>query len=218
VAPDDALLFQQLFRDLALQRLGLGGENGATVNALRPGEEALVQIPPPADGYSYYWDSRFPALVAVLRDRMGEEPLRRAVEELLSRKSARPATRDELYALLRARSEVPIDRMIEDYLVKGLLPEPVLDGVALRRTADGWTVTGRMVNRGTGEALCKIVLTTDLGPVETTARAGTGEAGAFTLTTVHRPQAVWLDPDRRCHRLARKASFADRFYFQGNAG
>ncbi len=82
----------------------------------------------------------------------------------------------------------------------------------------GWTVTGKMVNQGTGEALCKIVLTTDLGPVETVARAGAGEAGAFTLTTAHRPQSVWLDPDRQCHRLVRKVSFGDRFYFQGNEG
>lgn len=75
-----------------------------------------------------------------------------------------------------------------------------------------------MVNSGKGEALCRIVLTTDLGPVETVARAGTGEAAAFTLTTAHRPQAVWIDPDRQCHRLARNTAFGDRFYFEGKDG
>lgn len=221
VAPDDALLFRQLFLNLALQRLGLGGESGATVTGLRPGEEGYIQIPPPPQGYWSYWDRRFPALVAALRARMGEEPLRRAIDELLARKSAHPVTRDELYALLKERSEAPLERMIQDFFVEGLLPEPVLDGVTLRRgggAGDGWTVTGRMVNRGTGEALCKIVLTTDLGPVETMARADTGEAGAFTLTTGHRPQSVWLDPDRQCHRLVSKVTFADRFYFEGNEG
>lgn len=219
IAPDDALFFRQLFRALALQRLGLGEESGATVAGLRPGQEKIVHIPPPAEPYStVYWGKRFPALVAALRLRMGEEPLRRAVDELLSRGSAEPATRAELYSLLRERSEVPVDRMIEDFFVAGLLPEPVLEGVALRRAGDGWQVTGRMVNQGDGEALCKIVLTTDLGPVETTARAGGGEAGSFALTTAHRPQAVWLDPDRQCHRLARAVSFADRVYFEGNGG
>lgn len=221
VAPDDALLFRQLFLDLAVQRLGLGEESGAVVSGLRPGEEGFIQIPPPPRGYWSYWDRRFPALVAALRARMGEEPLRRAIDELLARKSAHPVTRAELYALLQERSEAPLARMIQDYFVEGLLPEPVLEGVTLRRgggAGGGWTVMGRMVNKGTGEALCKIVLTTDLGPVETEARAGTGETGAFTLTTAHRPQSVWLDPDRQCHRLARKVSFADRFYFQGNEG
>ena len=218
VAPKDAQLFRHLFRNLALQRLGLGGDSGATVTGLRPSEEAFVQIPPPAEGYWEYWGSRFPALVAALRMRMGEEPLRRAIDELLARKSAHPVNRDELYALLKERSEAPLDRMIQDFFVEGLLPDPALDGVTLNRTPSGWTVTGKMVNRGKGEALCKIVLTTDLGPVETLARAGTGEAGAFTLTTAHRPQSVWLDPDRECHRLVRTVSFADRFYFEGNGG
>lgn len=218
LAPDDTQLFLQLFHNLALQRLGLGGESGALVVGMRPGQEESLKIPPPAEGYWDYWAQRFPALVAALRMRMGEEPLRRAIDELLARKSAQPVTRDELYALLKERSEVPLDRMIQDFFVEGLLPEPELEGVALRRTPGGWTVTGRMVNRGSGEALCKIVLTTDLGPVETLARAGTGEAGAFTLTTAHRPQSVWIDPDRECHRLVRKVTFKDRFYFEGNAG
>jgi hypothetical protein len=219
VAPGDALFFRQLFRNLALQRLGLGSESGATVAGLRPGQESMVHIPPPAEPYSFlYWTRRFPALVAALRLRMGEEPLRRAVAELLAREGGPPATRAELFALLRQRSEAPLERLIEDFFVKGLLPEPVLEGVELRRNADGWRVTGRMVNRGDGEADCKIVLTTDLGPVETTAQAGAGESGGFTLTTSRRPQAVWLDPDRECHRLVRSVSFSDRVYFESTSG
>ncbi|HKI05113.1 MAG TPA: hypothetical protein VKK31_24245 [Thermoanaerobaculia bacterium] len=216
LAPADAVLFRQLFRALALQRLGLGDDSGAVVMGLRTGMESTVRIPPPEESYATYWDRRFPALVAALRSRMGEEPLRRAVEELLSRNTGEPASRAELYALLAERSEAPLGRMIEDFFVHGLLPELALDGVALRRTGAGWQVSGRMLNQGTGEALCKVVLTTDLGPVETTARAGTGEAGAFSITTAHRPQAVWIDPDRQCHRLVRGISFADRFYFEGN--
>ena len=81
VAPEDALFFRQLFRRLALQRLGLGKESGAAVTGLRPGQEAAVRIPPPAEPYSrLYWDRRFPALVSALRTRMGEGLLRRAIE------------------------------------------------------------------------------------------------------------------------------------------
>jgi hypothetical protein len=182
--------------------------------------ESTVMIPPPPLGtYSFtYWQMRFPPLVTALRIRMGTEPLRQAIDELLARDSREPATRAELYALLRERSEVPLDRMIEDFFVKGLLPEPVLDGVTLRRAGDGWRVAGRMVNRGTGEALCKVVLTTDAGPVETEVRAEGGEAGTFAIVTAHRPQAVWLDPDRQCHRLVRPIFFGDRVYFDGDGG
>lgn len=220
LAPGDAVFFRQLFRALALQRLGVGGDSGAVVTGLRTGMESTVRIPPPEESWAVptYWQSRFPALVAALRSRMGEEPLRRAVDELLSRQTGEPATRAELYALLEERSEAPLHRMIEDFLVQGLLPELALEGVTLRRAGDGWQVGGRMLNQGQGEAICKIVLTTDLGPVETTARAGTGEAGAFSIATAHQPQALWLDPDRQCHRLVRGVSFADRVYFEGKGG
>lgn len=222
LAPRDAQFFQHLFTAIVLQRLGLGGESGATVTGLKAGQDSLVTIPPPGgDSYEYnptYWGRRFPALLSALQTRMGEEALRLAIEEVLARKVDVPLTRDELYTALKERSEAPLDRMIQDFFVEGLLPEPVLEGVTLRQTAGGWTVTGRMLNLGKGEALCRIVLTTDLGPVETVARAGTGEAGAFTLTTSHQPQAVWIDPDRQCHRLVRNTSFRDRFYFEGKDG
>ena len=64
--------------------------------------------------------------------------------------------------------------MIQDYFVKGELPETTLEGVAFQRAGDGWRVAGRMVNGGSGEALCKVVLTTDLGRQEAVVRAEGG--------------------------------------------
>jgi hypothetical protein len=220
LAAGDALLFGQLFRTLALARLGRGPEGGATVGPLRPGEGGVIHVPPPRElGYSLYWSERFPALVAALSARMGAEALRRAVDEFLARADAGPATAAELYALLRARSEAPLDRMIQDFFVDGTLPSPVLEGVTFRRAADAsWRVEGRMRNEGDGEALCKIVLTTDLGPQETTARAGEGEAAAFAFVTRSRPQSVRLDPDRECHRLIPNGVSRDQAYFDGRGG
>lgn len=213
VAPRDSYFFHRLFHELALQRLGLGSENGALVAGLRTGMEEMVRVPPPEGPYSNnYWNIRFPALVAALRYRMGEETLRVALDDLLSREGTAPLSRDELYTLLGERGEV--GRMIQDFFVKGSLPEPVLEDVAFRRTGDGWRATGRMLNQGTGEALCKIVLTTNLGPVETFARAEGGQSGSFSFSTSHRPQAVLLDPDRECHRLV---SPTDRVFFEGGS-
>jgi hypothetical protein len=216
LAPADSVFFRLLFRNLALQRLGLGPESGAAVEGLRPGQGGMVRVPPPEDFYgSIYWHSRFPALLAGLRHRMGEEALRQAVEELLSHGGARPCTRRELLDVLARHGGVDLSRFLEENLVKGGLAEPVLEGVEFRQAADGWHASGRMHNRGDAEALCKVVLTTDLGPVSAMVRAEGEKDGAFDLHTTRRPQAVLLDPDKECHRLVPSAAPGDRVFFQG---
>jgi len=59
------------------------------------------------------------------------------------------------------------------------------------------------------------VLTTDLGPESIELRAGTGGSAGFALATPHRPQGVFLDPGRECHRLLGKGAPRDRVYFEG---
>lgn len=215
---DDAALFRQLFRALALQRLGLGPENGAVVAGLRPATSGAVRIPPPTEGYnsSLYWRSRFPALVSGLRRRMGDEALRQTVEDLLSQGDGRPCSREELFAALERRGGEDLHRFIQENLVAGGLAEPVLDGVEFRQEAGGWRVTGKLANPGDAEALCKVALATDLGPVETLVRAPAGGAGSFELRTARRPQTVLLDPDRECHRLVPNGAPRDRVFFQGS--
>lgn len=216
LAPEDSVFFRLLFRNLALQRLGLGPESGAAVEGLRPGQGGIVRVPPPEDFYgTIYWHSRFPALLVALRHLMGEEALRQAVEELLSQGGARPCTRGELLDVLTRHGGPDLSRFLAENLVKGGLAEPVLEGIEFRQTADGWHATGRMHNRGDAEALCKVVLTTDLGPVSATVRAEPEKDGAFDLHTTRKPQAVLLDPDKECHRLVPSAAPGDRVFFQG---
>lgn len=220
IDPQQALFFRQLFKNVALERLGLGPQNGAVVGPLHPADEALVQVSPFADNAYYtYWNNGFTAVMSALRSRMGDEPLRAAVEEFLSRgddPTAPPGTAQELFDLLARHSPQPVDRLIED-LLNGNLPYPVLDGVELRRAGDRWRVTGRMVNEGRGEALCKVVLATDLGPESTVVRADGGRSGSFELATRHRPQGVFLDPGHECHRLVKMEAPRDRVYFSGAA-
>lgn len=214
-APDDAQLVRMLLRNLVLQRMGKVPDGGAVVMGVRTGTEAMLSIPPPEHSYSMsYWNNRFPALVTALRYRMGEEALRGAVEDVLSRTDAKPLTRQELYAAIEKHSEAPIGRMIQDFLVEGYLPQPILEGVEFHHSGEGWRVTGRMRNQTQGEALCKIVLSTDLGRLQTTARADGKQPGDFSFSTPRRPQAVLLDPDRECHRLVRSAG-GDRVFFTG---
>ncbi|MFL6194619.1 MAG: hypothetical protein ACJ75H_10650 [Thermoanaerobaculia bacterium] len=216
LASDDALLFRNLIRALVFQRLGVGVESGAAVEGMRPGQGQVVRIPPPSERFNpSYWEKRFPALVAGLRNRMGEEAVRQALDEVLSRPTDRPGTRQELFAALVRHGGPDLGRFVEENFVKGGLAEPVLDGVEFLPAGDGWRVTGRMSNEGDAEALCKVVLNTDLGPVETVVRAPAGQATAFELRTNRRPQAVLLDPDKECHRLVPNGAPRDRFFFQG---
>jgi hypothetical protein len=216
-AQADSLLFHHLFRDLALQRLGLGPENGAAVTGLRPGEGGLLSVPPPTEPYSpLYWSSRFPALLVGLRHRMGEEALRQALVELLSRQQdQRPCTRQELFEVLERHGGPDLPRFLRDNFVEGKFAQPVLEGVEFHQGADGWRVTGRMHNLGDAQALCKVELTTDLGPVPTLVSAEPGKDGLFELRTTRRPQAVLLDPDKECHRLVPNgAPGRDRVFFE----
>jgi hypothetical protein len=217
-APEDALLVRMLLRNLVQQRLGGVPEGGAAVMGVRTGMEAMVMVKPPRVSYSMlYWNSRFPALVTALRYRMGEEALRGALDDVLSRTGTQPLTREELYAAIEKRSEVPIGRMIQDFFVEGYLPQPILEGIEFRHAEGGWRVTGRMRNRSKGEALCKVVLTTDLGRLETIVRADGDQPGDFSFSTPRRPQAVLLDPDRECHRLIPNAGARDKVFFDGSA-
>lgn len=217
LAPEDAVLFRFFFRNLALQRLGLGPDSGALVVGLRPGQGGAVRVPPPEDFYSpTYWHSRFPALLVGLRHLIGEEALHQAVEELLSRNAGQqPCTREELVEALARHGGPDLARFLQENLVKGGLAEPVLEGVEFHQAADGWHATGRMHNRGDAEALCKVVLTTDLGPVSAMVRAEGEKDGAFDLHTTRKPQAVLLDPDKECHRLVPSTLVGDRVFFQG---
>lgn len=219
IAPEHSRFFHHFFRAMALERLGLGPENGAVVGPLRLDEEDHIQVSPfDKEVWNVYWRVRFPALVSALESRMGAEPLQAAVEEFLARgddPARGPGSAEELFELMARHSPRPVERMIQDYLVAGHLPAPTLDGVRFVRAGDGWRVTGRMLNQGKGEAVCKVVLTTELGPESMVLAAGAGEAAPFELSTRHRPQGVILDPDAQCHRLRTQAGTFDRIYFEG---
>jgi hypothetical protein len=215
--PEDTAFFRQLFYRLALRRLGLGPEGGAVIGPFGMDIASTLSVPPPDTLDHNYWYQRFASLVAALEIRTGEETLRQAIEDVLAQGGDRPASRADLFALLKARSAAPVDRMIQDLFVEGSLPEPVLEEVELRRAGGLWRATGKMKNQGYGEALCKVVLVTDLTPAETVVSAGPGATAAFTLESPYRPQSVVLDPDRQCHRIVPRAAPKDRVNFQGGA-
>lgn len=214
--PEDSFFFRQLFRQLALKRLGLGSPSGAVLGPLRPSMESVCRVPATEESYSIYWGLCFPSMVAALEERVGAESLRQIIDGFLAESGGGDATAQELLARIRERSEAPVERLIQDYFVDGRVPEPVLEEVHFQAAAGGgWRATGRVHNLGDGEALCRVVLSSDLGSSETVVSAGTGQSVSFELRTPHRPQAVLLDPDNQCHRLVRNGVPRDRVYFEG---
>lgn len=206
--------FRQLIRNLVLERLGVGSPSGATVSLGRLSDLGWIQTPALEPEYGTYWRARFPSLVAALAVQAGAEPLRASVEELLAGPGDQPATFDEFAAILRRRSERPVDGMIRDFFHAGKMPRPVLEEVEVRRAGNLWRATGRIRNEGEGEVSCRVVLMTDVAPVETTLTVDTGSA-PFALESPYRPQGVLLDPDNECHRLVMMTGNRDRFYFNG---
>lgn len=213
--PDQQLFFRQFFRALALQRLGLGPERGAVVGPLTQRDLPLVLEAALKTSVPAYWRYRFPALLAALEHRTGREPLRAAVDELLSRAGERPATFEEFEEILRHHATEPVDGMIRDFFREARLPDLVLEDVRFRRAGDRWRATGRVRNRADGEAVCRVVLAAAVAPVETTVTIGTGGSVPFALETPHQPQAVFLDPDNECHRMVLLGAPRDRVFFEG---
>jgi hypothetical protein len=213
--PDQQLFFRRFFRALALQRLGLGPERGAVVGPLDQKDLPLIQEAALRTNVPAYWHHRFPALIAALEHRTGREPLRAAVDELLSREGDRPASFDEFEEILRRHATEPVDGLIRDFFRAPRMPELVLEDVAFRRTGDRWQATGRVHNLADGEAICRVVLAAAVTPVETTVTVETGGSVPFSLETPHRPQAVFLDPDNECHRMVRMGAPRDRVFFEG---
>ena len=217
-APDESLFFRQLLRTLVLERLGLGAQSGGVVGPLSPQQMETVRTPALHPESYGYWNNRFPALITALGRRAGAEALRSSVEELLApgpEHAQTPATFEELASILKRRSEYNVEPMIRDFFLAGKLPELVLEEVNFEPAGGGWRVTGKVHNLGDGEAICRLVLTTELGPVETEVRTGTAETTPFAFATAHRPQGVFLDPDQECHRMVRMGLPRDRVYLQG---
>jgi hypothetical protein len=185
------------------------------VGPLEHKDVPIVQRPALTEEYSGYWYLRFPALIAALENRAGREPLREAVDELLSQGGDKPATFDEFAAILGRHARQPVDGMIRDFFRAGRLPELVLEDVVFHRSTAGWRATGKVHNVADGEVTCRVVLSAAVAPVETTVTVGTGGTAAFSLETTHRPQAVFLDPDHECHRLERMGAPRDRVFFEG---
>jgi hypothetical protein len=194
-AEKDRLLLRNLLSELIEQLAGKLPAQGAVIGPTQFGAAAYRLAGAQAIESSGYWSRRFPQLVVDLRHRVGDEPLRRAFFAELAEKGAEPLTLERLFGRLEGR-ELPL--FLEQLLRGASLPELALGEVTAVRVNDGWSVRGRVVNDGDGNAVCPLRVVTELAPVDV--EVTVERDGAFDVFTRHRPQAALLDPDGRCFR------------------
>jgi hypothetical protein len=162
------------------------------------------------------WYRRLPALLVDLGHRIGDDAVRRGLATFLARADAPPGTLAELVGDWERASGVPLDDFYRTYLAGTALPELDLRDVVFARAAEGWQVHGRVVNRGSGEARCEVVLTSEHARGSVPVVVPAAGAAAFELASRSRPRAVLLDPEGRCHRY-RPFVAVERVEYRGAA-
>lgn len=200
VAERESVLFRHFFGELVNLRLAGGDANGALIPRLGARKPQAQKTLLGARYWDAAWDLRLPPLLHYLQALAGGDQLYRAVDDFLAEPGDQPGTMLELLALLEARTGRSYAPFYRDYLASNALPELSVEDVRFQRQGAGWRVHGQVRNAGTGEVRCPVVLLTDLAPAETEVVIGADEAVPFELSSAYPPQAVVLDPQRRCFR------------------
>ena len=201
VVAEQEHLFDALIDRFAAWRAGFGPAEGAVLPATQSGVVAYQRSLLEADAEEYeVWQRRLPALLVDLGHRIGDDAVRRGLAAFLSRTDAPPGTLAELVGDWQRASGVPLDDFYRTYLAGTALPQLDLADVDFARTPEGWQVRGRVVNRGSGEARCDVVLTSELARGSVGVVVPSAGAAPFELLSRSPPRAVLLDPEGRCHR------------------
>jgi ABC-type transport system involved in multi-copper enzyme maturation permease subunit len=202
VVENQRFVIGALVRALVEHRLGLGPPNGAVVVANHYDAFFLHLALLDAQLWgSPQWIERLDALAADLWGRVGEGALAQGLDTFLARPGGSGGTLAELLQDLAAAGTTSLTAFYRDYCAGSALPELSLADVRERRGDGAWEVTGAVENRGTGEAICPVVLNTSLGASEIAVRVPDRGTARFTLHAANPPQSVQLDPRQACHRL-----------------
>lgn len=201
-------VFRRLYQELARLRMGLTPRAGAVVPWFPRGPgPVLLPLLEAAPDRRIYWQIRFPALVAALQERAGPAAVLEAVERFTARSGT--GSLAELLAEVEAvAGKDALGTFVEDFVEDGALPDVSLADVTLEdvgpthsgRREGRWRIEGTVVNRGGGEAVCRVEVLTAVGSVGTEVAATAERPGRFRLETRYRPQTVLLDPEELCHR------------------
>ncbi len=203
VVETQELLADQLLTAVLMQRMGLSGRTAAMTG--RPWDRGALRRP--LLGAQIHdqitWAQRLPAVLFALESRVGATPLVDTLDEFLQSKPGETGERDlrDWLGQLEARTGTDLDDLWRDYVAGNGLPELRVENVDVRRAGDGFSVRGTLVNDGTGEVRCPIVVKSEREEVETLVTIEDGTPTPFALRTKARPHTLLLDPRGTCLRF-----------------
>ncbi len=207
LATEQEVVFRHLFRALMIRRMGLDGDRGATVSGKPWIRQALaVPILSAKPAQFYIWRQRLPAVLAEIEGRVGSDNLFAGIESFLATRGDEPGTIEELLAAVEARAGISLERTYQDHFLGSALPMLRLEDVGARRQGGGWVVEGKMVNTGTGQSICPVIVKTEISEQLLTVTVDSESATTFIARTDRRPHTVLLDPERTCYRWLLKTS------------
>ena len=217
LAVGEELLFRELVEGLAMLRAGFGPRGGALLPRTNGGS-GWYQGGSLLTATAAQWPAwrRLPPLLVDLSHRIGEDAVRRGLAAFVARPGASPGTIEELVGEWKRAGAKPLDNFWRDYFVGAAVPTLVLKDVVFTHGEGGWRVRGQVVNSGTGEAQCPVVLSaeTTRSSVEVTVPAAGSAPFAFALAAP--PRAVLLDPEHQCYRYPSPLAL-ERVDYRGGA-
>ncbi len=171
------------------------------ITAVVPGTAAPLTEPLLSVRDKAVSSQRISGVVAELEYRVGHDRLKDAMNEFVHASTV-PGTTAELIDTIGRHGGVDLRRFYSDYFTGDALPKLTLADVTFDKQQSGWLVKGTLVNEGTGESFCPIVLRTGAGSMTQTIRVDSHQAVPFTFVATAAPHALQLDPLKVCYRYA----------------
>ena len=135
-----------------------------------------------------------------LRRAVGDEAFFGGLQDVVKEFTGKRASWDDFRRAFEKRSGRKLGPLMDPLLDRTGAPVIVLEGAAAKADAEGWQVTGSIVQRGDPWSLpVPLVLETAAGR-ETTTVDVAGERTPFTIRTRSVPLRVLLDPESECWR------------------
>lgn len=205
VVPAQGFVVRRLVETLLLQRLGVSRPLGATLSGPRWAGSLTRPLLEAAAWDEPVWRHRLPAVLIDMEHRVGWRNLKSGIEAFFADSEAGRGDVAKLLAEVEKASGVSLARMYADYFAGDALPEMRLEDLETRRLGRRWQVTGELLNVGSGEAVCPLVVKTEIESVETVVTVEEKGATPFTIETLERPETLLLDPQRVCLRYVSRA-------------
>jgi hypothetical protein len=171
------------------------------VRAVVPGTGAGAPMTEPLLARGEEGPQRISGVVAELEHRVGHDRLKGAITAFVNDASG-PGTMAELIEIVGRRAGVDLHRYYSDYFTGTALPQLTLAEVSFRREGAEWVVAGALLNKGTGESFCPVVLRTAAGSMTQTIRIDSHMRVPFVFRSPAAPRALQLDPTHSTYRYA----------------